>query len=366
MEGLCVFKPLSIQSHKGEYRVYFEDEIIFKDLDLESCHFLIDANVIKQYQHELAEILKGPSVLIIEATEQNKTLDKFPAYVEFLVQHKIRRDHRLIAIGGGIIQDITCFLAATILRGVEWWFYPTTLLAQADSCIGSKSSINSGGAKNILGTFTPPKKVFIFYSFLKSLKPIDLCSGIGEMLKVHAIDSPLSFDQIANDYDRLFQDQSTMLHYIRRSLEIKKNIIERDEFDTGLRNVMNYGHTFGHAIESATDYSIPHGVAVTMGMDMANYISNQFDIGCASHFARMHPVLEKNCQHFFDVNIPIEPFILAISKDKKNKGVDQLGLILPNKTGQLIRIYVENNNFFKSVCVAYLSDRKVKYDICSH
>src|SRR3990167_4615573 len=148
MEGLCVFEPLSIQSHKGEYQVYFEDEIIFKDLYLESCHFLIDANVARQYQHELAEILKAPSVLIIEATEQNKTLDKFPFYVESLVQNKIRRDHRLIAVGGGIIQDITCFLAATILRGVEWWFYPTTLLAQADSCIGSKSSINAGVPKN--------------------------------------------------------------------------------------------------------------------------------------------------------------------------------------------------------------------------
>ena len=356
MEGLCVFEPLSIQSHKGEYQVYFEDEIIFKDLDLESCHFLIDANVARQYQHELAEILKAPSVLIIEATEQNKTLDKFPFYVESLVQNKIRRDHRLIAVGGGIIQDITCFLAATILRGVEWWFYPTTLLAQADSCIGSKSSINAGGAKNILGTFTPPKKVFVFHSFLKSLKTIDLCSGIGEMLKVHAIDSPSSFDQIANDYDRLFQDQSTMLHYIRRSLEIKKNIIEQDEFDTGIRNIMNYGHTFGHAIESATNYQVPHGVAVTIGMDMANYISSQFDIAVFDHFLKMHPILIQNYRYVPGVEIPLEPFILAISKDKKNKDGNLLGLIIPNNEGKLMRIYIENDKKFKEVCINYLAN----------
>ena len=107
-----------------------------------------------------------------------------------MVDKKIRRGQFLIAIGGGIIQDITCFLASTVMRGLPWIFYPTTLLAQSDSCIGSKSSINSGAVKNILGTFTPPKKVVIDVGFLGTLEKKDLFSGIGEMLKVHAIDSP--------------------------------------------------------------------------------------------------------------------------------------------------------------------------------
>ena len=100
----------------------------------------------------------------------------------------------MVAIGGGIIQDITCFLASTMMRGLPWIFYPTTLLAQSDSCIGSKSSINSGEVKNILGTFTPPNKVIIDINFLKSLEEKDILSGIGEMIKVHAINSPESFD----------------------------------------------------------------------------------------------------------------------------------------------------------------------------
>src|SRR5581483_3202456 len=184
---------------------------------------------------------------------------------------KIRRNHVLVAIGGGIIQDITCFLAATMLRGLPWNFIPTTLLAQADSCIGSKSSINAGEAKNILGTFTPPARVDVSTRFLKTLDERDIRSGIGEMLKVHAIEGPQSFDQIAHDYENILSDDSVMLHYIRRSLDIKKRIIEIDEFDRGPRNVMNYGHSFGHAIESATDFAVPHGIAVTLGMDLANY-----------------------------------------------------------------------------------------------
>jgi hypothetical protein len=130
-----------------------------------------------------------------------------------------------------------------------------TLLAQADSCIGSKSSINVGKIKNVLGTFTPPRKITISTRLLSTLDDRDIRSGIGEMLKVHGIDGPDSFDQIAADYARLTSDAETLKRYVRRSLEIKKHIIEQDEFDRGIRNVMNYGHSFGHAIESATDLS---------------------------------------------------------------------------------------------------------------
>src|SRR3990167_3022561 len=330
MEDLRVFEPLIIDSHKGKYQAHFQSEISFDHFDNETLmtsHFIIDKEVASLYSKQLEKILNASSVLLIEATENNKSLEQFPAYIEHLVKNKIRRNHLLIAIGGGIIQDITCFLAAALLRGVDWWFYPTTLLAQADSCIGSKSSVNCSGAKNILGTFTPPKHVFIFTEFLDTLNPIEVRSGIGEMLKVHAIDNASSFDCIAKDYDSLLTDQKILLHYLRRSLKIKKMIIEQDEFDQNIRNIMNYGHTFGHAIESATEYKIPHGVAVTIGMDMANYIAHQYNITEEMHFDRMHPILKKNYHHFIDHLVPIESFILAISKDKKNMGQNEIGAI---------------------------------------
>lgn len=357
-EDLRVFESLKILSHKGEYEVKFYEQINLKDLDetiLQSSHFIIDDKVARIYKNDLEDILNLPSTLLIEATENNKSLHQFPQYVEHLVKHKIRRNQRLIAIGGGIIQDITCFLAATILRGVDWWFYPTTLLAQSDSCIGSKSSVNCGDIKNILGTFTPPKKIFICRKFLDSLEEIDVKSGVGEMLKVHVIDGIDSFNQIASDYERIFADSSVMLHYIQRSLEIKKNIIEQDEFDQGIRNVMNYGHTFGHAIESATKYQIPHGVAVTIGMDMANFISAEFGYGAKDHFERMHPTLKKNYYHFIEHTICMDDFIQAISKDKKNKGKNELGLILPDKNSKPSRVYFENDQNFKQFCQNYFS-----------
>ena len=149
---------MKIQTHVVPYDVCFDDDVFatLEQLADGSSHFIIDEKVAGLYREQLAKVLASDSVLMIEALESNKSLEALPAYVDHLTENGIRRDQKLVAIGGGIIQDITCFLAATILRGVDWHFYPTTLLAQADSCIGSKSSINCGPDKNILGTFTPP------------------------------------------------------------------------------------------------------------------------------------------------------------------------------------------------------------------
>ena len=135
---------MEIQSHKGIYTIEFDDACIerFDEWDLDTTHFIIDRKVAQLYPEQLQPILKASSVLLLDAIETNKSLEKLPDYVEFLVDKIIRRNHTLVAIGGGIIQDITSFLAATLLRGVEFVFFPTTLLSQADSCIGSKSSIN--------------------------------------------------------------------------------------------------------------------------------------------------------------------------------------------------------------------------------
>lgn len=350
---------LVIQSHRGPYTLSFDDEALQR-LDSEShasSHFIIDENVAALYANELANVLKSHSVLRIEATEANKSLDKFTAYIEHLVAHQVRRGHVLVAIGGGIIQDITCFLAATLLRGLDWHFYPTTLLAQADSCIGSKSSINVGKIKNVLGTFTPPRQITVSTRVLNTLNDRDIRSGIGEMLKVHGIDGPSSFDRIAADYGRLVTDSEILKKYIRRSLEIKKQIIEQDEFDRGIRNVMNYGHSFGHAIESATLFAVPHGIAVTIGVDMANYVAARTGRTEVSHYLRMHPTLAANFAGFEQTDIPFDSFINALSKDKKNVG-DKLNLILPDSAGRVERVQYANDAQFQSICAHYLTEER--------
>jgi 3-dehydroquinate synthase len=336
---------MKIQSHKGTYTVEFDDACTerFGEWDLDTTHFIVDRKVAQLYPELLQPVLEAPSVLLLDAIETNKSLEKLPEYVDFLVNKKIRRTHMLVAIGGGIMQDITSFLAATILRGVEWIFYPTTLLSQADSCIGSKSSINCRGSKNILGTFTPPQKIYLSTIFLGTLALRELKSGVGEMLKVHAIAGPHYFQSIATDYDNLFSDSKMMMKRILCSLEIKKDYIEKDEFDKGPRLIFNYGHSFGHAIESATNFEIPHGIAVSIGCDMANYCAYRLGISTETIWKSMSPTFKANYQSYKTVDIPFDSFLSALGKDKKNVGSDSFSLILPDQEAKIFKDSYSNN-----------------------
>lgn len=353
-------ESMTIASHKGPYHVRFDEQGLERlNADVPAdAHFIIDARVAELYRERMGAILAHRSVLLIEAAEPNKSLECFPAYVQHLVARGLRRDHLLIAIGGGIIQDITCFLAATMLRGVTWRFYPTTLLAQCDSCIGSKSSINCGDAKNILGTFTPPNQVVIATTFLDTLDPREVRSGIGEMLKVHAISGPEDFTTLASRYDRLFTERDAMIATIRRSLEIKKGYIEVDEFDQGPRLVFNLGHSFGHAIEAATDFAVPHGIAVSIGLDMANWTSWHLGVGTEAHFRAGHGVLSKNYAGYQATPVPLDRFMAALAKDKKNTGSGSATLILPDKDGKVFWGVHAADESFRDICARYFAEAR--------
>lgn len=350
-------KEIKIQSHKGEYIASFDMDALdnISNLVEDRKHFIIDAKVASLYGEQLKSILESSSVLLIEATEENKSLDKFTGYVEHLVQKKMRRNHTLCAIGGGIIQDITCFLASNLFRGVAWEFIPTTLLAQADSCIGSKSSINVSDVKNIMGNFYPPKRVVICTKFLKTLQKREIQSGVGEILKVHVIDGPKSYDDVSSSYDRLFNDDAVLEKYIYKSLLIKKEYIEKDEFDRGIRNIFNYGHSFGHAIESATNFKIPHGVAVSIGMDMANFVAKNVNSLSFDDYKRMHTTLRKNYVEHNSEQIDFEKFISAISKDKKNVDND-LVVILPSSDSKVSKVRIPNDKRFQGLCQDFFSE----------
>ncbi len=347
---------LTIQSHRGPYTVVFDPGVPGpSDFGEGTVHVLLDANVSRLYEAVLGPLHGGPRTIVIEATEPNKSIERTIPIFEQLVANGIRRDHLLVAVGGGIVQDICCFIASTLLRGLPWRFLPTTLLAQADSCIGSKSSINLGATKNILGTFNPPQTVSVFAGFLETLEPKDVHSGIGEILKVHAIDGRASFDQVAADFDGMLTDRAVLQHYVREALRIKQRFIEADEFDRGVRNVFNYGHSFGHAIESAVDYRIPHGIAVSMGMDMANHISAARGLTPSRHATRMHPVLRRNYEAFRHVAIPAPALLSALLKDKKNTAT-MLGLILPvGEEARIERVSVPLDDAFREQCQTFLA-----------
>jgi len=211
-------------------------------------------------------------------------------------------------------------------------FIPTTLAAQADSCIGSKTSINLGARKNTLGTYHHAEQIIISTEFLGTLPEREIRAGLGEMLKVHAIEDRNRFDEIASNYALLLNLKGDLSHFIYQSLEFKRKKIEVDEKDQGPRLVMNYGHSFGHALEAASDFQIPHGIAVSMGMDIANFISTEIDFGTKEDFDRMHPILIRNSHEFWNKEIDRVKFSKALLADKKNT-LDSYVFILTDKFG---------------------------------
>ncbi len=302
----------SQRARNGAYRVDFNHDMRYADYAALGTHFLVDANV--------TEHLGGvpPNMIVIDATENNKKYENIAWIIETLVSKRLRRDSRLVVIGGGVTQDIGCWIASTYMRGIEWVFVPTTLLAQADSCIGSKSSINFGNHKNLLGTFYPPSQVVINRNFLSTLSQHDVRSGMAEIVKLMII-ANYSPDLI----EKNLQDLDNALH---DALMIKRRYIELDEFDTGVRNLLNYGHCFGHAIETATNYAIPHGIAVALGMDIANLYSDKLHGG--DSFARYHGILSHLYSDHLNIDIDIDSVIRAMNHDKKNTA-NLVNIIMP-------------------------------------
>lgn len=348
-------QTIDISSHKGPYSVFFINQPFAKlqELAQEKIFIILDKNVSALYEKSLAPILQTTPHLIIEATEENKDLSQFTDYAKELANKGVKRNVTLVAIGGGIIQDITCFLASTMFRGLNWIFFPTTLLAQADSCIGSKSSINVGGIKNLMGTFTPPRQIFISLDFLNTLKETEILSGIGEMIKVHGIAGVAKLTDFSANYESMRKDPKLFTHYLVQSLLIKKEIIQIDEFDTGPRLVMNYGHTFGHALESATHFEIPHGIAITIGQSMACSFSQKSGFISEKVNQMAQALFQKNMGNFNKTKINFDVFIKSIAKDKKNVG-SQITLIVPKTEAfKIERHPVEADDKFKNFCLEY-------------
>lgn len=348
-----MYEVLEVKSHMRNYSVLFADsfrESLSKDTQEKRCFFIIDRSIHRIYHDQLRDVLHPGSCFVVDATEEHKSLDYVKTVIEWLLGSDIKRNDRLIALGGGIIQDIAGFVSSILFRGIEWFFYPTTLLAQCDSCIGSKTSLNVGEFKNQLGTYYPPQHIVLDVNFLKTLSTADTRSGLGEIIKVHLLDGPDSLEYIRSEYDHS-ADPDILKELIFRSLRIKKTIIEEDEFDKDRRNILNYGHTFGHAIESVTDYKVSHGQAVTVGMDMENYVSFRLQILPQGSLDLMRVPIMKNYPDFQLEEEHIAPLLAALSKDKKN--VDEnLTVILTRGAGEMMKMKLPLNDRLKE----YIND----------
>ena len=345
-----------IKSQFSKYSVEIIKKINQIDLNNNNNVYIVDSSVYKIFLKNKL----NKRFIVVNSSEKNKDYFEIGNIMKKVISLGIKRNSNLIAIGGGIVQDITGFIASIIFRGVSWTFYPTTLLAQGDSCIGGKTSVNFGIAKNQLGNFYPPKKIYLYSAFLKGLKKKDIMSGLGELAHYYLISGAKDW-KLFNYYLENFLNKPTNFVILEkiafRSLEIKKKIIEKDEFDKGLRLILNYGHSFGHAIEKLTNHRIPHGLAVAHGMNIANFFSYRLKLMKYDEFKQIEKTLTKIVNLKKINNINVVKFVKILKQDKKNLK-NNFKLILSKGVGKMIIKDINNEKMVIKLIKEYLAHEK--------
>lgn len=322
---------MEICSSAKTYKLFMErDWEFWTDLRADDhAFFVVDDRVYALYRDTLFQNMPGDRLFLLTAVEENKTIEKALEICEALTERREKRNIHLVSIGGGITQDVTGFAANILYRGIPWTFIPTTLLAACDSCIGGKTSLNYKHFKNLLGTFYPPDRLHIHPGFFQTLPDSDFESGLGEIVKFNIMAGLDGLSRMEGEIGKLLRrDEACLNRYVLSSLEFKKRFIEADEFDRGERVKLNFAHTFGHAIETVTQYAVPHGTAVAAGMIMANHISESRGLLSAGIARRSEQVLLRVIHIAARLgDIPPEQFISAMRRDKKQTG-DQLTAVL--------------------------------------
>lgn len=239
---------------------------------------LIDKNVESLHGRLIRKTLKdcGNKIFYftIPAEERIKSEYTIKRIYTALAENNFGRDTVLIAIGGGIIGDIGGFIASTYMRGIQLMHIPTTIISACDSSVGGKTGYNFYNHKNLIGTFYPPKAVIIDNSFFNTLPKKEISSGMGEIIKYAFISDKDFFEFVNNNFNKLIELQkSVVIKTIIECVKIKAAVVQQDEFETGLRKILNFGHTFGHALESYFDWKLNHGNAVSAGITASLFLS---------------------------------------------------------------------------------------------
>jgi len=275
------------------------------------------------------------TVLQVPDGEEQKSLEVAGRLYNELTDFYCERTTPILALGGGVIGDLTGFVAATYLRGVPLIQIPTTLLAQVDSSIGGKVAVNHGQLKNKIGAFYQPRLVISDISTLSTLPTKEFVGGLAEVIKYGVIGDGDFFAYVERNLDQIKSlDERLLEEIVYRSSQIKAEIVEKDEKDLGLRNILNYGHTVGHAIESASDFKVEHGKAVALGMLAAGRISNKLGLLDKNELIRLKVIIQRADLTTELPNLEVEKIIQAIKHDKKIlRG--KIRFILPKALGSV-------------------------------
>lgn len=324
-------------------------------------YILIDQQISIKHK-ALMSVLPIDRYFILESNEENKSLRQVDEIAEWMMNHGATKTSHLIGIGGGVVQDLATFVSHIYYRGIDWTFVPTTLLSQADSCIGAKCALNLKGHKNQLGVVHTPRAVEIFTGFLETLPFSEIQSGFGEIAKLAVTGNEHFLKDFVVFLSRNGFSTDGIERIIHASLVAKKYVIDQDEYESDLRRVLNYGHSFGHALESLTGNKIIHGDAVIVGMDIINFIGWKTGITHPEFYFEMKNLMD---QYFGHIEVAQEidagTWVNELRHDKKMRhgkmnfaipvSIGEIQIITMELDEQLIELvgeYIEESNFFYS------------------
>ena len=329
-------------------------------INFKQCLLIVDKNISKKYIYKIKKSLNKKKLYahIFEANEINKNLNSVNKILDILLRKNFSREDCVISIGGGITGDITGFAASLFKRGLKFINIPTTLLSQVDSSIGGKTGVNTKYGKNLIGSFYQPNLVISDIQFLKTLPKRELICGYGEILKHSLIANKNFYNFLDKNNDKILNLSSPFIEKaIYESCKIKKNVVEKDEKETGLRKILNFGHTFAHAYEASLGYSkkLNHGEAVILGMQSAlrfslknNLIQRQDYHSILKHVSNAN--LPSKINKYFKIK-DLNKILSFMTKDKKNNS-NKISLVLLKKIGYPII----NKEYQKNILSKFLKN----------
>lgn len=290
-------------------------------------------------------------VYILPSGEENKTIDNILSIYDDLIEKNIDRKTLIVSFGGGVVGDVAGFVASTYKRGLNYIQIPTTLLAQVDSSIGGKTGFDYKGFKNIIGSFYFPEAIFIDVSFLKSLSDREILCGLGEIFKYGLIADYGLFQYTKDNLNYIYhKDLDTLISIVNRSISIKQDIVSKDRYDRGVRNILNLGHTIGHSIEAYYNFNkYNHGEGVILGMMYEFYMAWELDLIDRNYFKEVYNILSSILYPISFKQKEIEDLIHIMKNDKKNIG-DSIVFVLPVDRGKVDVFYhVEEDLIIKTL-----------------
>lgn len=341
------------------------DELQAFDVENRRVAVIADSNTSALFGDTVIQLLEGHCMQTLlysfPAGESNKTLDTVRDIYKALIEAKFDRKDLLIALGGGVVGDVTGFVAATYLRGVDFVQIPTTMIAQSDSSIGGKTGVDFDGYKNMVGAFYMPKLVYMNVATLKELDDRQFYAGFAEVMKHGLIKDAVFYEWLLdNMYEIHDRNEEVLEEMIMRSCTVKKLVVEKDPTEKGDRALLNFGHTIGHAIEKAMNFEMVHGECIALGMVAAAYISWKHNWLSMDEYYEVRDM-------FVPFNLPIsidsidpEEILKLTKSDKKMEGT-QIKFVLLKKVGKaVIDKTVTDDEILDAIREIYFSDEDAK------